>query len=321
MHTSTLIQYVPQRDWPGSLYRSLVIKMVFENMTKKQWLKVGLIVLIITIFRTMLQPLIPEEGNSPFPPSVFVETGLVPVAFVIYGVIMLGLLALVFLLIQDRLPGTRLVKGLTFSVAFGMLWFIALLEPLPHGTWQIPTVLYYPVVDGVTLASLGLLLGMFVATDSKKPVALRITPDILALVVIPVVFLAGRLVSYYVLGIYSSVDTRLFDTMLWTFVFGLWIAIMYLALKAGIPAKSPLAKAAFFGVIIFGINLFLNNLFMPIPFELKIWEMGTFSYLDLIVRATVDVTAVTAGAFVCEKIVPAIRGSRSSDSLASKKVA
>lgn len=281
--------------------------MVFENMSKKQWLKVGLIVLIVTIFRTMLQPLIPEEGTSPFPPSVFVETGLVPVAFVIYGVVMLGLLALVFVMIQERLPGTKLVKGLTFSLSFGMLWFIALLEPLPHGTWQIPSALYYPVVDGITLASLGLLLGMFVATDSKKPVALRISPDILALVVIPVVFLAGRLVSYYVFGIYSSVDTRLFDTMLWTIVFGLWIAIMYLMLKAGIAAKSPLARAAFFGVIIFGINLFLNNLFMPIPFELKIWEMGTFSYLDLIVRAVVDISSVTAGVFIFEKILPAVR--------------
>ncbi|WP_424359832.1 hypothetical protein [Methanocella sp. MCL-LM] len=286
--------------------------MVFENTTKKQWLKVGLIVLIITIFRTMLQPLIPEGESSPFPPSAFVEMGLVPVAFVIYGVVMLGLLAIVFVLIQDRLPGTRLVKGLTFSVAFGMLWFIALLEPLPHGTWQLPEVLYYPVVDGVTLASLGLLLGAFVATDSKKPVSLRISPELLALVVIPVVFLVGRVVSYYVLGIYSSVDTRLFDTILWTFVFGLWIAVMYLMLKAGIAGTSPLAQAAFFGVIIFGINLFLNNLFMPIPFELKIWEMGTFSYIDLIARAAVDIIAVTTGAFICERIIAAITGRRAS---------
>ena len=286
--------------------------MVFENMAKKQWLKVGLIVLIITIFRTMIQPLIPEGGSSPFPPSVFVEIGLVPVAFVMYGIVMLGLLAIVFVLIQDRLPGTKLVKGFTFSVAFGMLWFVALLEPLPHGTWQLPDALYYPVVDGVTLASLGLLLGLFVATDSKKPVSLRISPELLALIVIPVVFLVGRLVSYYVLGIYSSVDTRLSDTILWTLAFGLWIAIMYVMLKPGIAAKAPLAKAAFFGVIIFGINLFLNNLFMPIPFELKMWEMGTFSYLDLIVRAAVDITAVTVGAFICERIIAAITGRRTS---------
>ena len=83
-------------------------------------------------------------------------------------------------------------------------------------------------------------------------------------------------------------------------------------LKAGIAAKSPLGKAAFFGVIIFGINLFLNNLFMPIPFELKIWEMGTFSYIDLIARAMVDIIAVTTGAFICERIISAITGRRTS---------
>lgn len=290
----------------------MVIKLAIEGMTKKQWLNMALIVIVITILRTMIQPLIPESGPSPFPPSSFVQSGLMPIAFVIYGIIMLGALALVFVLIQGRLPGTKLMKGLTFSLAFGVLWFVYLLEPLPHGTWQLPAALYYPVVDGVTLASLGLLLGMFVATDSKERIAVRLSPVTLGILAVPVAFLAGRLVSYNVFHIYSSYAVRPFDTMLWAFAIGLWAGIMYLMLRQGIKAKAPMAKAVFFGVIVFGINIFLNDLFMPIPFYMPLGGMGIFSYEDMVVRTAMDIISVTAGVYVYEKLNVALKGGQRS---------
>jgi N utilization substance protein B len=130
-----------------------------SEISRKGWAKVALILLVMTVLRTMVQPLIPESGPSPFPPSLFVDKGLMPVAFVIYGIVMLGLLAIVFLLIQDRLPGSRLVKGLTFGLSFGLLWFVYLCEPLPHGSWTLPDVLYYPIIDGTTVALFGILMG------------------------------------------------------------------------------------------------------------------------------------------------------------------
>lgn len=286
--------------------------MVFEGMTKKRWANVILIIIVITIFRTMIQPFIPESGPSPFSPSPFVRSGLLPVAFLAYGFIMLGALALVFVLIQGRLPGTKLMKGLMFSLAFGALWFVYLLEPLPHSTWQLPQALYYPIVDGVTLASLGLLLGLFVATDSKERSAMRISPGTLAILAVPAVFIIGRLVSYTTFHIYSSYATRPLDTLLWCSAMGLWAGIMYLMLSPGIGTKSPLAKAAFFGVAVFGINIFLNDLFMPIPFDMPLWGMGIFSYEDMVVRTAMDVISVTAGVYVYEKLSVALKGGRRS---------
>lgn len=276
--------------------------MAFEGMTKKRWINLLLIVIVVTILRTMIQPLIPESGPSPFPPSVFVQSGLMPVAFVIYGVIMLGALALVFALIQDNLPGSKLVKGATFSLAFGALWFVYLLEPLPHGTWQLPQALYYPVVDGFTLIVAGLLLGLFVATDSKKKPAFNLDGGTMAALAIPAAFVAGRLLSYNVFHIYSSYATRPLDTLLWCSMVGLWTAAMYLMLRPGVGDRSPLAKAAFFGVVVFGINIFLNDLFMPIPFSMQQWGIGIFSYEDMIVRTTMDVISVIIGVYAFEKL-------------------
>lgn len=273
------------------------------GMSKKQWLKMALIILLITVVRTMIQPFIPESGPSPFPKSVFVDTGLMPIAFVIYGIVMLGLLAVVFLLIQDRLPGSRIAKGLSFGLLFGLLWFVYLLEPLPHGSWQIPACLYYPVIDGMTVASLGVLLGLFIATDSKKgPGRARMNASALALVAIPALFLLGRLLTYNLFHIYSSYTTRQFDTLLWGAAMGVEILIMYLLLRPGIAGKSPLAKAAFFGIVMFGINIFLNDMFMPIPFDMQLWGLGAFTYEDMVARTLMDVLFVTAGVFACEKI-------------------
>lgn len=272
-------------------------------VNNRQWLKIALIVLVITIVRTMVQPLIPESGPSPFPPSVFVESGLMPVAFVIYGVVMLGLLAIVFMLVQGRLPGSRLAKGLTFGLTFGMLWFVYLLEPLPHGSWEIPVCLYYPAVDGLTLASLGMALGVFVAVDSpKRRETPRISPATAAILAIPLAFGAGRLLSYSVFHIYSSWTARPLDTLLWIAAMGAWTAVMYLALCPGIGAKSPHGKALFFGIVVFGVNIFLNDMFMPIPFDIGLLGLGTFTYEDMIVRTTVDVLAVVAGVYASERL-------------------
>ena len=215
-----------------------------------------------------------------------------------------------FVLIQDRLPGKKLTKGLTFSLAFGGMWFVYLLELVPHAPWQLPSSLYYPVVDGITVGSLGLLLGMFMATDSRGQGTARITDGVLALAAIPVLFLAGRLVSYNVLGIYSMYLSRPLDSLLWVVVMGTWVAIMYFLLRPGIAGKSPLLTAAFFGIVVFGINILLNDLFMPIPFDLSLMGLGEFSYADLIARTAIDVLFVTAGVFIYEKIRPFISGNR-----------
>ena len=54
----------------------------------------------------------------------------------------------------------------------------------------MPVARDHPVIDGMTVASLGILLGLFIATDSKKgPERAHINAGALALVAIPALFL------------------------------------------------------------------------------------------------------------------------------------
>ncbi len=77
-----------------------------------------------------------------------------------------------------------------------------------------------------------------------------------------------------------------------------------LFLRLGISEKSLLAKAVYFGLIIFGIDYIMFNLFMPLVFEYQIWPVGAFlSYADLFLRAANDIIFVTIGIYIYEKII------------------
>ncbi len=119
---------------------------------------------------------------------------------------------------------------------------------------------------------------------------------------VPIVFLAGRLLCYNVFHIYSSYATRPFDTMIWAAATGIWIGIIYLFIEPGIAVKSLLAKAAYFGLIIFGIDYLMFNLFIPLVFDYQIWPIGAFlSYADLLLRVAIDIIFVIAGVYIYEK--------------------
>jgi hypothetical protein len=246
----------------------------------------------------------PSSNINPLPPSIIVKSGLIPVGFMLFGLLTFGLLAVVFVVIQGGLPGTGMKKGLTFGFLFGMMWAVYLLEPAPHVEGlSLFEVLAYPLADSITIVSLGLLLGRFIGTDSKFYEKVLISSSFATLLVIPVMFIAGRLLSYNVFHIYSSYAARPFDTIVWAAATGLWIGYMYLMLRHGISDKSPLLKAIYFAVVIYGIDYFLFNLFMPLVFEYKIWPMGALlSYADLFVRSSMDIISVVLGVYIYEKI-------------------
>lgn len=184
--------------------------MIHLDMNKRELLTLFLIALSTTIFRVILQPFMPSGNDNLFPPSVFVRAGLLPLAFTIFGLVSYGLLAIVFVLIQDGLKGSGMKKGLTFGLSFGMMWALFLLEPLPHGTSiSLIEFLAYPFVDGITIVFMGILLGRFIAAGSQSSVKthMRMSSGILALAAITVLFLAGRLLSYNAFHIYSSYTT------------------------------------------------------------------------------------------------------------------
>lgn len=263
------------------------------SLKKINWLKLFMIALAATIFRLLLQVIVPSSSGSTLPPSVIADAGLVPVAFFIYAFFGYTMLGIVFALVQGGLLGSRIVKGLLFGSLFCLMWVVYLFEPLPFANpstlWEL---IAYPIADGLAMIILGLLLGRFFGTNNPTPKSLKFNRKTVALLVFPVLFVLVRIFGYEFLGITNSFASSPSATLVWATATGLSIGIMYIVLSLGIESKPLLSKAVLFGFVIFGIDLLVFNFFVALVFDV--------SLLDLFVRGLIDIISVTVSAFVYE---------------------
>ena len=272
------------------------MKFKLLQINKKQCLTLLLITLFVAIFRIILQVFIPSSETSPLPPSVIVKAGLLPFAFTIFAIVVYGALAIVFFLIQDNLQGTGIRKGFIFGIAFCIMWFVYLFEPVPYVFEQsLLEFLSYPFVDGAAILVLGLLLGKFIGTDTQGSRKVTISYSLVTVVSISLFFLVPRYLNYSIFSSYSSFTTRPILTMIWTLAGGISIGIVYLLLSPGIIMKSNLLKAVYFGFVVIGIDLFLFNCFVPLVFDQSVF--GSLS------RAMQDIVPIIVGVYVAEKIL------------------
>jgi hypothetical protein len=90
--------------------------MILESLNKRRWLTLLLVVLVTTVFRLIAKNFMPAGNDNLLTRSAIARAGLIPVAFTLFGLLTYGLLAIVFIMIQGRLPGTRMMKGSMFQI-------------------------------------------------------------------------------------------------------------------------------------------------------------------------------------------------------------
>ncbi|BDZ72040.1 hypothetical protein GCM10025861_25570 [Methanobacterium petrolearium] len=231
-------------------------------------------------------------------PSVIVQQGLLPLAFFIYGFIYFVLLGCIFVFIQERLQKTKLIKGFIYGLFFCILTFLLYLEPLPSTTTFSFTNLVWMLVDGGQFLILGILLGWVLATNTKLDENMEKSSNKLLILVIPIIFLLGRLISYNVFRVYSNFQTLPLNTTIWVLGVGLGIGILYYyILRPAIKTDSPLHTSLRFGII-FGVYLFMLNFAyaLIVSFILQ-------TYLDFIIRNSMDVIFAIIAIFTYEYLV------------------
>lgn len=255
----------------------------------KTILKLLLIGLATTLVRIVGQLLIPAGEQSVLAPSHFVANGTMPLAFTIYGIVAYSLIASLFLLVGSDIPGTRVMQGIKYGLAFSLLWTVYLLEPLPHVA-RLDRVTY-PLADSAALMVLGLLCGLFLGAGRTHPSetytsGLSWRPVSL----IAGAFVLGRLVQYHLLGIYSSYHSHPVESMAWCVLTGLVVGTILTWLGRYVKTPTQYGKALVVGLLLFGVNLLVFNFFMPLVFQADL--------PDLILRTVADVAAVTTGLLV-----------------------
>jgi hypothetical protein len=258
-------------------------------LQRNRWRIVG-IVLVCTVFDIVVHYFGPDALEIGLPKSTIVKNGLLIPAVMLLFFITFGALAVVFVLIEDALPGTGLHRGLLYGLSFGGLWFIGMFEP---GTSPLWLSLFSGLADGLPILLLGVLLGVFTATDTGSSLEQRAANPMLPIVTVALLYTIGRYVAYTIIRIDSAYSTMPFATFFWTVGMGLWVGGMYQLLKQGLKGTSPLKRALMFGGAIYGTDWLLYHLFMILFFDVSV--------ADLVLRAGTDAIFVAVGVFIFER--------------------
>lgn len=263
---------------------------------KKHWWKIMFAVFVSVLIDVILHRLFAPRIEYNYSPSVLIEKGFFLPAVSIALIIWFGTLAIIFALIQGNLSGTKMMKGLRFGIAFGVLCFLAIFEMCLVFDSSLVDEFYTSITDGVSILLLGLLLGRLTGTDRTSPSS-RMKLSQKSFIVISLIFLVGRYFGYMVIDIMSAYSEKPIETFLWTLGIGYWIAIMYWLLKET-REGSAMVQAVRFGVLIFGVYWLIYNSFVLLFLKLSIF--------DVFLRVIIDVVSITMGIWVANKLSPKV---------------
>lgn len=249
--------------------------------------KLLLIGLITTIVRIIGQMFIPSGTQDILKPSIFVNKGIMPLVFTVYGILAYTIIALMFLLVKEKICGVRVIRGLKYAVSCCLVWVVYLFEPLPHVAFIDKFT--YPIADSIALLVLGILSGLLLCEKEKNNGKKSFKIYVFPILVITVLFTLGRYIQYEFISIYSSYADDKIATIVWAIFVGLIISLVVQWLNDKLVVKKTYIRSVILGVVLFGVDLILFNFFMPLVFDADI--------PDLIIRTAIDIVFVTIGCF------------------------
>lgn len=266
-----------------------------KQIARRIFGKIIAISIISAILDVILHAILAPTYNYDYPPSYFVQSGLLKPAAAISLLIIFFLLSVVFVYIQENLPGSKLSKGIRFGVSFGGLWLLGVIgmsiffgSPLSHEFAG-------GVSDCVSIIVLGILLGAFAATDSPSRSEASLVRIISAIIIITVVFIIGQYLAFVLMSDTPYLDIYGLSTFVWTAILGLWAGVGYWLLREGIGTeKSLIWRSLYFGGFIIGIDWVLFNLFVLLFVAVPV--------LDPIILSVFNIVSVIIGMFVYETL-------------------
>lgn len=234
------------------------------------------------------QLLIPASEQTVLGPGRFGEGGVMLLLFTLYAWVGYSVLAGIFLLVRERISGSRLWQGLKYGFSLTAVWVVYALEPLPHLTAM--DHLYHAAAGGLALMAMGLAVAFLLGFEINEIRYYRTIFHIIPTITIAVFFFVGRVILFEGLQIYSSYLERPVGASFWAAGAGFTVAWAMNWYHNKRPMHSRLLKALFLGAVMFGANVMFMHFFTPIVYEADL--------ADLFVRAGVDGLAVTMAALL-----------------------
>lgn len=264
---------------------------------KKAILKLAAIIVIGVVFKIIQLPILEDPLLKVLHLRMIKNVATTPFALV---VIILSYLffSIIFIKFQIKINGNKIYKGFIYGTLFGFLWFYGMIEiDIIYNTSIIQEIVY-GLGDAFPFIIMGILLGMFFGSSSKSKVnSISFKKHVISIFSITLIYLLGRYLSYIVIGAKSSYIVRPVGTFAWTLGNGLLISIIYYFMKDTLQHYQLVKRAIIFSFVIFGIDWFLYNLFIPLIYDISLHEIVQ-SYFG---RSIPDILYICIGVFFSEK--------------------
>ena len=267
----------------------------------KDILKVTGIVLV-AVFTRVICTLIfggdPISQHEPFG-NMAGLIGIIPSVIIMFFISYLHLAIVGFFILRKQLAGNY-KNGFLFGSMVGFLWL--------HGMFEAGIIKniaqYKELIFGISEAIPIIVLGLLVSYVLRREKILienkriEFKEILITLGSFTCIYLIQRYFSYKIIGIESAYTNKLWETFLWTAGNGIVIGAMYLLIKLFNVDYSVRQNIIVFGVLIFGIDWFLYNMFVPLFFNVSAFEIVR-SY---IVRAVMDIISICFSVYFAEKV-------------------
>ena len=201
----------------------------------------------------------PESLTRNLKRSWFVTTGVRKLAMIAYAMVALVVMAMIFNIVQQRLPGRGDFKGMAFGASFGVVWSFGFLGGWAFLGTTLSAELLNSIVDLVPLAVAGWLIGIAIGRDVPRSEHRTRKPWLATLLV------AFGFVAFHTFGtkflndFVGSASSLLFVPNNLVQIgllagLSLWVGGMYAVLRAGLPFQRTWARVAFFAFGVFGFS-------------------------------------------------------------------
>lgn len=230
-------------------------------LTMRESMRAGAAIIALTglgMARFVLYDFVPPEGLiRDLERSMFVTTGMRMSAIAVYVAVLISMMAVFFRLVQQRWPGRRGAKGLVFGASLGIIFSFGFFTGSAFLGTTLRADFLNSLVDLIGLAFAGWLIGLAIGRDVPRSGHETWKPWLAALLV------AVGFVSVHALGawLFAGLFTATADLLLVPATFtqyallaglGMWVGVMYVMLRTGLPFHKTWARAAFFAFGVFG---------------------------------------------------------------------
>jgi hypothetical protein len=230
----------------------------------------------------------PESLGSQLESTTIIKSNLLELSMTIYFLVYIISFSILFTLIQEHMEGNKIVKGTSFGLVLGSIWYFALALGIPS-FFDMP--LEHEMInafgDAIPVILFGIISGLMLAEDNKTPRS-KSLKDLFAIFIFII-----PLVAIHWIYSFIFTDPTLITTMVILVIhtleqlisiagLGLLTGMLYFICSPGIRFQSEMKNHLFFAVCIFGVHWIWFNFFFNLHYEGIFFETMIMAIIDTI---------------------------------------